>query len=69
MTALEHLNNLAAHLLAPEEEGGKKYTYTEIANMWHEIRKGILERDMYYKALCDIEQGKDIRMILERVLT
>lgn len=41
MTALEHFNNLAAYLLAPEEEGGKKYTYTEIADMLHEIIKAL----------------------------
>ena len=33
------------------------------------ISKALNERDIYYKALCDIESGKDVRMILERVLT
>ena len=34
-----------------------------------EIQQALAERDIYYKALCDIESGKDVRMILERVLT
>lgn len=33
------------------------------------IVKALTERDLYYQALCDIESGKDVRMILERVLT
>ena len=33
------------------------------------IEKALTERDIYYQALCDIESGKDVRMILERVLT
>ena len=33
------------------------------------VTQALTERDLYYQALCDIEAGKDVRMILERVLT
>ena len=34
-----------------------------------DVEQALNERDIYYQALCDIESGKDVRMILERVLT
>ena len=36
---------------------------------FQEVINALTERDIYYQALCDIESGKDVRMILERVLT
>ena len=35
------LNNLSAYLLAPEEEGGKKYTYDELVEMLIILKKAI----------------------------
>ncbi len=33
------------------------------------IKKALEERDMYFKALCDIESGENVRKVLERTLT
>lgn len=45
------LNNLAAYLLAPEEENDKKYDYNELADILREIKQALtsyaeLERDV-----------------------
>ena len=44
-----------------------KNTYKE--HLLRIIEDTLKERDVYYKALCDIESGKNVRMILERTLT
>jgi len=33
------------------------------------VKKALEERDMYFKALCDIESGENVRKVLERTLT
>ena len=33
------------------------------------VKKVYEQRDTYFKALCDIESGEDIRKVLERTLT
>lgn len=33
------------------------------------LKKTLNECDKYYKALCDIENGEDVRKVLERTLT
>lgn len=33
------------------------------------LKKVIVQRNIYFKALCDIEDGEDVKKVLERTLT
>ena len=33
------------------------------------IKEGLKQKEIYFKALCDIESGEDVRKVLERTLT
>lgn len=33
------------------------------------VEKAIIERDVYFQALCDIENNEDVRKVLERTLS
>ena len=49
------------------ESIGKEYS--EIMPSDWTIKKVYEERDIYFKALCDIESGEDVRKVLERTLS
>ena len=55
------------------KQRGIEYGDATIGSVFKEecdiVDQALNERDIYYQALCDIESGKDVRMILERVLT
>ena len=77
LDALEYLKNRITTLSLNHKIGSRDIAKREVkdivmgieAHVIPALEKALTERDIYYQALCDIESGKDVRMILERVLT
>ena len=65
MTPKEALEKVLSYVHLDEYD----YVTSGVLDTQQIIEQALTERDIYYQALCDIESGKDVRMILERVLT